>query len=129
MGVRFLKIAVIYLVIGVLLGLIMGILEDFRFASVHAHINLLGWVSMALFGLIYHYYPQAGHTGLAKTHFWLHNIGLPFMQGNLFYMLLTDNHDTVIITILSSIMVVIGVILFAINLFVKVNKNNSTSTT
>jgi len=28
----------------------------------HAHMNLLGWVSMALFGLIYQAFPAAGQT-------------------------------------------------------------------
>lgn len=48
MGRRFLKIAVVYFSIGVLIGLTMGIIHDFTLTSVHAHVNLLGWVSMAL---------------------------------------------------------------------------------
>ncbi|WP_175476851.1 MULTISPECIES: hypothetical protein [Virgibacillus] len=47
---RFLKIAAVYSVLGVCLGLTMGITENFSFTSVHAHLNLLGWVSLALFG-------------------------------------------------------------------------------
>lgn len=117
MGVRFLKIAVVYFVVAVILGLTMGMVDDFRFASVHAHLNLLGWVSMALFGLIYHFYPKAAVTRLAKTHFWLHNIGLPIMQGSLFYMLLADNESIVVVTIVASVAVVVGIILYAINLF------------
>jgi cbb3-type cytochrome oxidase subunit 1 len=80
MGTKFFKIAVVYLVIVVSIGYIMGITHNFSYTFVHAHINLLGWASMALFGLIYHFYPKAGETKLAKTHFWLHNIGTPFLQ-------------------------------------------------
>lgn len=125
MGERFIKIAVVYLVIGVLLGLIMGIIEDFKLTSVHAHINLLGWASMALFGVIYHFYPRAANTGLAKIHFWLHNIGLPVMQGSLCYMLLSENEGMIWITIASSILVVVGVLLFAVNVFLQVNAKNN----
>ncbi|MCH6266553.1 hypothetical protein [Neobacillus citreus] len=56
MGKAFLKVASIYFTIGVLAGITMAIIHDFRLASVHAHINMLGWVSMAIFGLIYHFF-------------------------------------------------------------------------
>ena len=45
MGVRFLKIAVVYLFIGALLGLAMGLSQKFTLAPVHAHLLLLGWAT------------------------------------------------------------------------------------
>jgi len=77
MGLRFLKIAVVYLLIGTSLGWYMGMHEVFTLAPVHAHLNLLGWASLALAGIIYHLYPASGETRLAKIHFWIHNITLP----------------------------------------------------
>lgn len=123
MGIRFLKIAVVYFFIAVCLGLVMGIIHNFAFVSVHAHLNLLGWVSMAIFGILYSVFPNAGETKLAKLHFWLHNLGVPLMQGALFIMLLTESESLLVVTIIGSIMVVVGVLLFAINVFkhVKVN--------
>ncbi len=90
MGVRLIRIAVVYLVIGVVLGLVMGILQQFTLAPVHAHLLLAGWATLALAGIIYHLYPAAAETRLAKLHFWLHNLGLPafmlalagFLTGN-----------------------------------------------
>jgi hypothetical protein len=38
---------------------------------VHAHLNLLGWVTLALFGLYYRAFPAAADTTLAKAQFWL----------------------------------------------------------
>ncbi|WP_199256766.1 cbb3-type cytochrome c oxidase subunit I [Alteribacillus sp. YIM 98480] len=114
---RFLKIAVVYFVIGICMGLYMGIVQQFQYTTVHAHINLLGWVSMSLFGIIYYIYPTASQTKLASIHFWLHNLGLPIMQGTLFVMILTNNHSLVLFTIIGSIMVVVGAVLFMINLF------------
>ena len=82
MGLTLLRIAVVYLVIGGSLGLTMGITEKFTLAPVHAHLLLVGWASLALAGLIYHAYPAAAITRLARIHFWLHNLGLPvFMLG------------------------------------------------
>jgi hypothetical protein len=121
MGKRFLLIAAVYFCLGVLLGMTMGILHNFSLTSVHAHINLLGWVSMALFGVIYHFYPKAAETALAKTHFWLFNIFVPIMMlGISMQILLPDLSVFLPITIVSSLLVVISVLLFAINLFLQV---------
>ena len=38
---------------GMALGIRMGMAQDFALAPVHAHLNLLGWVTMSLFGLYY----------------------------------------------------------------------------
>lgn len=117
MGARYFKIAVVYFVIAIILGIVMGIIHDFTLTPVHAHLNLLGWVSMALFGAIYHFYPQAGETKLAKTQFWLHNLGVPVMQGGLAYIVITETESLTIVVIIASLAVVLGGILFAINVF------------
>ena len=69
MGNRFLRVAVIYVLLGVTLGIGMAGSHNYAFAPVHAHLNLLGWASMALFGLWYRSAPAAGETRLAKVHF------------------------------------------------------------
>jgi len=120
-GKAYLKIATVYFSIGVLAGLTMGIIHDFRFTSVHAHVNLLGWVTMALFGIIYHLYPNAANTKLAKTQFWLHNIGVPVMLGGIALQVLGVS-AALPPTIIGSIAVVLGVILFMINVFKHVGK-------
>ena len=128
MGTRFLKIAAVYFFIAVCLGLIMGMIHNFAFTSVHAHLNLLGWVSMAIFGIIYSIYPRAAETGLAKTHFWLHNIGVPLMQGALFIQILTGNQALTIGIIIGSIMVVVGTLLFLMNIFKNIQANHPIET-
>jgi hypothetical protein len=56
------------LLVGVSLGISMGIRQDFALAPVHAHLNLLGWASLALFGLTYRAYPELNQRRLAKVH-------------------------------------------------------------
>ncbi len=90
MGLRFLTIAVVYLFVGASLGLYMGMIEKFTLAPVHAHLVLLGWATLALAGVVYHFYPAASTTLLARIHFWAHNLLLPplmialgvFLSGN-----------------------------------------------
>jgi cbb3-type cytochrome oxidase subunit 1 len=123
-GKAYLKVATVYFTIGVLAGLIMGIIHDFRFTSVHAHVNLLGWVTMALFGIIYHFYPKAANSKLAKTQFWLHNIGVPVMLGGIALQIVGVS-AALAPTIIGSIAVVVGVILFMINVFKHVGKDSN----
>ena len=47
----------------------------------HGHLNLLGWVEMAIFGAIYYIIPRLvkrpiHSMKLVKVHFWVHNFGL-----------------------------------------------------
>jgi hypothetical protein len=45
-------------VAGISLGMFMGINDDHTLTPVHAHINLIGWVSMFLFGAYYNMFPH-----------------------------------------------------------------------
>src|SRR6185312_10937323 len=67
--VYFLLLACILLICGATLGIAMGAREDFQLVPVHAHLNLAGWASLALFGLTYRAYPQIAATHLARYHF------------------------------------------------------------
>ena len=82
-GFTLVKIATIYMLVGLLMGLGMGIAGNFALTSVHAHTLLLGWATMALAGIVYILMPACARSGLAKVHFWGHNIGLPLMIASL----------------------------------------------
>jgi len=114
-----LKLAVVYLMVGVGLGIVMGSTEDFTLRPVHAHLNLLGWASLALAGLIYSVYPDAGQSRLARIHFWLHNISLPVMMGSLAW-LLKGHPEIVPLLATSEIVAAGGVIALASNVFLNV---------
>ena len=121
MGLRFLKIAVVYLMIGALLGLVMGITQKFVLAPVHAHLLLLGWASLALAGLIYHLYPAAAKTRLAHTHFWIHNLALPpFMVG--LGMLLTGDESAGAVVAPAASILLLGLFVFAANVLINVRQ-------
>jgi hypothetical protein len=67
---------------GMSLGIWMGMHEDFTLAPVHAHINLLGWVTLALYGL-YHRGVQRASNRLAWTQVGCAALGMPLMTGGL----------------------------------------------
>jgi hypothetical protein len=116
MGNRFLRLAVIYVLLGVTLGIVMAASHDYTFRPVHVHLNLLGWASMALFGLWYRSAPAAGETRLAKAHFWLHNIALPIQMVTL-TMFVKGNQSVEPVLALASVVIGIGFVCFAINLW------------
>lgn len=116
MSARLLRIAAVYLAVGVTMGIVMGITQNFVLAPVHAHINLLGWASLGVMGIVYHLHPQAAQTRLARIHFWVHTIALPvFMVG--LAMMLTGHAAFVPLVIAGASAVAIGVFVFVVNLW------------
>jgi hypothetical protein len=70
------RFAVLYALVGMVLGEFMGASGDHTLQPVHAHINLLGWATLALFGLIYKAWPAAAVGKLPLWQFVLFNIGI-----------------------------------------------------
>lgn len=112
----FIKLSVLYFVIGVVLGNYMGATMDFGLRSVHAHVNLLGWASLGLAGVIYTLYPLAANSRLAMLHFWLANLSLPVMIIALTLFMRGVTSVGPLLGITSAVMGV-AVLLFAANVF------------
>ncbi|MFC3166375.1 hypothetical protein [Ciceribacter thiooxidans] len=72
----FFMTAVIYVTLGMIWGIVMAATGDHRLAAAHAHLNLVGWVTLALFGIYYHLVPRAGEHLLAKLHFAVATVGV-----------------------------------------------------
>ena len=121
MGIRFLKIAVVYLVIGVVMGIVMGITRQFQFAPAHAHVNLLGWATFAISGVVYVLFPQAAATRLAAWHFWLLNVGVPIFVVGL-ALFAAGNEAVLPLTIAGSFITLAALIVFLVNVFVNVRE-------
>ncbi len=68
---NFFTLAVIYAVVGMLLGLSMAMSQDHSQTPTHAHIMVLGWVTSSVFAFFYHLVPAARNSKLAVVHFWL----------------------------------------------------------
>ena len=81
---RFFGSAIIYAVLGMTLGLVMGMTQDHSQMPTHAHLMLLGWVSFAIFGAFYQMFPAAAANRLAQVHFWLVQASLIVMLVGLF---------------------------------------------
>ena len=71
----FLRFGVFFAITGMCLGIYMAATHDHTLAPVHAHINLVGWVTMFLSGLFYAVRPDC-EGKMARIHLGLAVIGL-----------------------------------------------------
>lgn len=117
LGLSLIKIATIYMLAGLSVGMYMGVTHAFELVSVHAHIGLLGWSTMALAGLIYGAAPRCDGTRLAHAHFWLHNLGLPVMIFGLVWNAWSTSTRAEAVIGTGSSLVLLGLLFFAVNLF------------
>ena len=113
---RFLQVGVLFALVGMGLGVWMGKTESFTLAPVHAHINLLGWVSMLLYGLIYRVVPRAAEGMLPAIHFWLSVLSLLAMIPTLALYLLGQTAMAAPLGV-ASIALWLSMLLFAVIVF------------
>jgi peptidoglycan/LPS O-acetylase OafA/YrhL len=98
-------VAVLMVVAGMIWGIIMAVTHDHSAMPAHAHLNLLGWVSLFLFGVFYQLHPaiDRSRAALVQVAVWIvgtviltfgvgllhtgHDIGQPFAAGGSFLVL------------------------------------------
>ncbi|WP_188312022.1 hypothetical protein [Salinarimonas soli] len=59
------RLAVVFVLVGMAMGIGMAMSQDHSIMPAHAHLNLLGWVSLFLFGIYYERRPGLNASKLA----------------------------------------------------------------
>lgn len=83
----FVLTGLIFLLVGMAFGLKMSASMDFTLHGLHAHLNLLGFVLMTLFGLCYRSWPRMKENKLATVHYLLHTISVGAALTLLYFLL------------------------------------------
>jgi hypothetical protein len=106
---------------GMTMGIVMGISQDFTLAPAHAHLNLLGWVSMALFGL---YHRGTGRTrgALGWAQVLAGAVGAAVMSGGLGLYLASGNEAIVPVVVAGSLVTFAGMALFVVIVLVDLRR-------
>ncbi len=114
----FMLVGVVFLVLGIPIGMYMGAVNNFALAPLHAHLNLLGFVLMTIFGILYRIVPAMADSGLAKVHFWLHTIGVSGVFVMLFLLLTGRITDAGMVPVApaSEGLVLLGILCYSLNL-------------
>lgn len=111
----FFAIGVIYVLIGMFFGMHMGEANDFTLAPAHAHLNLLGWVTMALYGTFYALTRDTLSVRLAWSNFIVSALGVLVMIPALGLYLAGGNDPRYIPgMVVGEVLTVLGMILFGI---------------
>jgi hypothetical protein len=92
---------------GMGLGIAMGVGQDFSLAPVHAHLNLLGWVTMALYGLYYRDRALAARW-IEWAQVSAATIGFPLMTGGLALLLTVGMPGSAEAIVIAGSMLTIG---------------------
>lgn len=116
---NFMLVAVLYLLVGIGIGMHMGASGDFALAPAHAHINLLGFVLMTLFGIVYRVIPAMADNMLAKLHFWAHQAGALVLLVMLLMLLSGRISEAAMFPVapLAEVVIWLGVACFGLNVF------------
>lgn len=115
----FISTALLCLLVGESLGIHMGISQDFTLVPAHVHLNLLGWVTLAAFGLMHRAYPALGTSRMAAVQCVLAIVANIAMPVGLVVMLLGSTHDETLVKY-ASVAVILATLLFIIMFIRKV---------
>lgn len=108
--------AAFYAMIGVCWGLAMGVTENHATYSAHAHLNLLGWLSLAMMGMFYATIGQDVSEKIKAANFAISNLGVLLMIPGLFLYLGQAGPPAVFGPLIAagSLLVVLGFFVFGI---------------
>jgi hypothetical protein len=102
-------IGALWLVLGMILGIVMGASHNFQYMPLHAHMNLVGFACHSVFGLVYRQWPVMKASALAAIQFWIFVLATPITLVGLYFTL---SGGPILPTIIGSLGLLLGAILF-----------------
>ncbi|MGH6956686.1 MAG: hypothetical protein ACREEW_08500 [Caulobacteraceae bacterium] len=109
----FFTTAVVYALCGMVFGAYMGMTEVFTLAPAHAHLNLLGWVTLALMGAFYALAGDRAPVRLGWANLIVSNLGVLVMIPAL-VRLLSGTRSASGLVIAGTVLTILGMLLFAL---------------
>lgn len=120
---NFIVMSIVYLALASFFGIIMFASPSYLYLKfVHSHLNMIGWVSMMIYGVGYHILPRfAGKklksVKMGEAQFYLANIGLVGML--LFYTMQMNNPEVSLyrgLSVASGLVEALAIFLFFYNI-------------
>jgi hypothetical protein len=103
--------------LGIVLGIFMGIRQDFLLMPAHAHLNLLGFVTQFLCALYYRVVPEAAASRLARYHAAVSVAGAILFPVGIAGVLLGGHDRFEPLVVAGALTVLLGMALFAAIVF------------
>jgi hypothetical protein len=111
----FFAMGVIYVLCGMVWGMEMGATEDLAMAPAHAHLNLLGWVTMALYGTFYALTRATLSVKLAWANFIASALGVVILIPTLALYLRAAEAKYIPVMMVGEILTVLGMLIFGVS--------------
>ncbi len=111
------RISVSLALAGMVFGIVMGIRQDFTLAAAHAHLNLLGFVTLFLSALYYRAVPQAAASRLARYQAIVSVAGAILFPIGIAAVLLGGHDRFEPVVVAGALTVFLGMALFAVTVF------------
>lgn len=116
MSQLYFRTAILFLIAGISIGISMSISGNHAVMGAHAHINLLGWVTSALFGTYLALNPAKANGLLPRLQYLIYVLGV-IVMGTSLYLMLDGNTAMVPVVAGASLVTFAGVLLFAVIIF------------
>ena len=109
--------AVLYALTGMVLGIVMGESGDHSATPLHAHLNLLGWASLAVMGAFYGIAGPRAPARLAWANFAASNLG-NLMALSMLVLIVQGKPPILPILIPGEFLIVLGMLLFGASVLI-----------
>lgn len=108
------RIAAIYGVIGALIGSDLAGRKDYTMVPGHAHILVVGWLTLFAYGMFYHVFKDIGMKKTALLHGWTSIVGGGLMPLSMLVYYKANNTMTMLTFIVTASILLVAMILFAV---------------
>ncbi|WP_256761061.1 hypothetical protein [Cohnella sp. WQ 127256] len=111
------RIAAIYALIGALIGSDMAGREDYSIIPVHAHILVVGWLTLFVYGIFYYVFKEISMKRTAKLQALTSLIGGGLMPLGMLLYYKSENTATLLAFIIPAAILLLAMALFLVIVF------------
>jgi hypothetical protein len=116
-GTWLIRIAAVYALIGALIGSDLAGRKDYTMIPGHAHILVVGWLSLFAYGIFYHVFKEIGMKRTAILQAWTSLLGGGLMPLSMLIYYRVENTFTTLFFIVTASVLLLAIILFTVLVF------------
>ena len=111
------RISAVYALIGAMIGSDLAGRKDYSMVPSHAHILVVGWLTLFAYGIFYCVFKEISMKKTAKLHAWTSLIGGGLMPLSMLLYYKNENSFTTLMFIVTASVLLLAIILFTVIVF------------
>ncbi len=120
---NYILLGLVWVLVGTVFSVWLGASNHLNYANSHAHLNLLGFVTSVLFGLLHWAYPALAQSRLAIWQFAIYEIGVALL---VIGKILVDGGKQTLFLEVGSLVTIAGALLMLV-MFLRSGRKTATS--